>query len=314
MPFPLAELTVPGPQDLPRVRVGFMPLTDCAPLVVARELGFDQRHGIRLELRREASWSAIRDRLLSAEIDAAHGLYGQICAIGAGIGGIQYPLAILMGLNQNGQAITLSNRLRGQGVDSGAALKALVRSGRRRPVLAHTYPTGTHALWLHYWLAAQGIDPLKEVEMVTVPPPAMVERLKRGDLDGFCAGEPWSARVVSENLGFTVTTSQQIWPDHPEKVLASTGYWVDEHPGIAQALVRAVLEGARYADQPDNRDSVARWLAQSNYLDTDVSLIIDRLQGRYDDGNGHQWQDPHGIRFHAEGRVTTPISPMPCGF
>jgi nitrate/nitrite transport system substrate-binding protein len=288
------------------VRVGFLPLTDCAPVVVAAALGFDRKYGIRIRLSRQGSWAAVRDRVLAGELDAAHLLYGLVYGVQLGVGGMQREMAVLMGLNQNGQGITLSSRLRDSGVTDGESLARAVREGGRRLVFAQTFPTGTHAMWLNYWLASYGIDPLRDVDIVSLPPARMVAALRAEHIDGCCVGEPWNAVAIREGVGITAATSQQVWCDHPEKVLGATREFVARHPDAALALIMAVLEGARYADQPANRASVARLLGGASYLDMDARAILPRLLGDYEDGRGHRWTDPHAVRFHADGAVNFP--------
>ena len=288
------------------VRIGYLPLTDCAPIVVAAALGFDRKYGIEIQPSREASWAAVRDKLLGGALDAAQMLYGQAYGIELGIAGPRRAMAVLMTLNQNGQAITLGNTLRACGIRGGDDLaRYLTRTGEH-PHFAHTYPTGTHALWLYYWLAAHGIDPLAAVRTSTVPPAAMVERLGRGHIDGYCAGEPWNARALATGVGFTLATSQSIWPEHPEKTLATTAEFVTRCPHTARALVMAILEACRYLDQPRNRAAAAALLASPACLALPAPLIVGRLNGEYFDGLGHHWRDPHAVRFHDDGKVNYP--------
>lgn len=292
--------------EIEEVNIGFMPLTDCAPLVIASELGFDRKFGLRMKLNRLSSWAAVRDKLLTGELHAAQTLYGLIYGVHMGIGGIRRNMANLMTLSRNGQAITLSNRLRDEGVVDGFSLAQAVHAGERRYFFAQTFPTGTHAMWLYYWLAAQGVHPLNDVNMLTVPPPQMVTAMRQGDLDGFCAGEPWNARAIRDQVGFTVVTSQQIWADHPEKSLGATAEWVDKHPHTVRALIMAVLDASRYIEQPDNLTQVAEILSRKEYVDTDADILLPRMLGQYDDGNGHVWQDAHPMAFFNEGKVNVP--------
>lgn len=204
--------------ELATVRVGFIPLTDCAPLAIAALKGFDKKYGISLQPSKEASWAAVRDKLVAGELDAAHILYGMLYGLELGIAGKPQQMANLMTLNRNGQAITLSSDLQAQGVSDSHGLKRLI--DQKAPgsyTFAHTFPTGTHAMWLYYWLANTGIDPFADVRMVVVPPPQMVMNMRIGNMVGFCVGEPWNARAINDRIGFTAATSQQIWADHPEK-------------------------------------------------------------------------------------------------
>ena len=292
--------------DARTVKVGFIPLTDCAPLAMAAHKGYDRKHGIQLELTREASWAAIRDKLLTGQIDAAHSLYGMVYGVQMGIGGPRQDMAVLMTLNRNGQAITLSRRLHEQGVDDGASLAKLVRRAARRYTFAQTFPTGTHAMWLNYWLASHDVHPYQDINNVVIPPPQMVSNLALGNIDGFCAGEPWNANAVEDGSGFTAITSQQVWPDHPEKVLACTRLFTEQQPEVARALVMAVLEAARYLDTAQGRSEAAAILANPEYINVPESLIADRLQGRYQDGLGRTWQDDKPMAFFDQGQVTFP--------
>ncbi|HEX4986209.1 MAG TPA: CmpA/NrtA family ABC transporter substrate-binding protein [Burkholderiales bacterium] len=295
-----------GAPEKTELRVGFMPLTDCASIVMASIQGFDRKHGIKITPVKESSWAAIRDKLITGELDAAHALYGLVYGVQTGIGGLRRDMAVLMTLNRNGQGITLSRRLGEAGVTDGAALGRLLRDRGREYVFAQTFPTGTHAMWLNYWLAAHGIDPLRDVRTVTIPPAQMGEAMQAGRIDGCCVGEPWNAKAVLDGTGFTVATSQQIWPDHPEKVLGATAEFVERNPNCARALVAAVLDASRFVDAAENRAAVARTLADSAFVGAELAAIEGRLLGRYEDGRGGAWQDPGAVRFFGGGEVTFP--------
>lgn len=192
------------------LRIGFMPLADCAPLVMASVLGFDEKYGIKFVLEKQHSWSRMRDRLTSGELDAAHALTGLLYGLQMGIGSPARDMAVLMNLNQNGQSIVLSRAIAAAGVKDGDGLAALMREQPRRYTFGHTFPTGNHAMWLCYWLAAAGIDPGEQTRLVTVPPGQMAANLEAGHMDGFCAGEPWSRRAVMEASGVLAATSGEI--------------------------------------------------------------------------------------------------------
>jgi len=305
---PLAWVNGSDAPEKTSINLGFMALSDCASVVVAATQGFAQPYGLTLNLKRQSSWANLRDKLVSGELDAAHSLYGLVYAVHLGIGGVAATdMAVLMGLNQNGQSINLSHGLQSLGVTSPEALDRHVHQTRPKLTFAQTFPTGTHAMWLYYWLASQGIHPLQDVTSVVVPPPQMVAHLQAGRIDGFCVGEPWSASAVQQNLGFTLATSQAIWPDHPEKVLGCTRAFVEQYPNTARALVMAILEASRFIEQsPENRRSTAQLLSAADYLDTPVDNIAPRLLGDYADGLGNRWQDPHPLRFHGHGEVNMP--------
>ncbi|MGH8419018.1 MAG: CmpA/NrtA family ABC transporter substrate-binding protein [Pseudomonas sp.] len=304
---PLAWVNGSDAPELNSIDAGFMALTDSASLIVAATQGFAQPYGLNINLHRQHSWASLRDKLVNGELHAAHSLYGLVYAAHLGIGGQAKDMAVLMGLNQNGQSINLSAALQSAGVITPGALDRRTHQSGTKLTFAQTLPTGNHALWLYYWLASQGIHPLLDVESVVVPPPQMVEHLKAGRIDGFCVGEPWGARAVSQNLGFTLATTQAIWPDHPEKVLGCSLEFVQQYPNTARALVMAVLEASRFIEESlDNRRSAAQMLSGSEYVNAPVEDIEARLLGEYSDGLGNHWQDHHAVSFHRKGEVNMP--------
>jgi len=305
---PLAWVNGSDAPEKSVINLGFMALSDCASVVVAATQSFAQPYGLTINLKRQASWATLRDKLVSGELDVAHSLYGLIYAVHLGIGGVApSDMAVLMGLNQNGQSLNLSHGLQQLGVTSPEALDRHAHQTRAKLTFAQTFPTGTHAMWLYYWLASQGIHPLQDVDSVVVPPPQMVAHLQAGRIDGFCVGEPWAASAVQQDLGFTLATSQSIWPDHPEKVLGCTRAFVEQYPNTARALVMAILEASRFIEQnPENRRSTAQLLSAPEYLDAPLSCIEPRFLGDYADGLGNRWQDPHALRFHGNGEVNLP--------
>ncbi|WP_312117574.1 CmpA/NrtA family ABC transporter substrate-binding protein [Kosakonia cowanii] len=290
------------------LRVGFIPLTDCAPVVMAAVKKFDEKYGITIIPSKESSWASVRDKLLSGELDAAHVLYGMVYGLQLGVSGPQREMAVLMTLNNNGQAITLSNQLKAAGVTDGASLKKVIAASPQGTyTFAQTFPSGTHAMWLYYWLANAGIDPFADVRNVVVPPPQMVVNMKIGNMSGYCVGEPWNQRAILDGIGFTAATSQQIWPDHPEKVLGTTSSWVSENGNAARALTAAVLEASRWIDASDeNRRETAKTIAARAYINTAVETIEGRMLGHYQDGLGKTWQDAHAMRFFNDGAVSYP--------
>lgn len=289
------------------VRIGFIPLTDCASIVMASVLGIDKKYGVKIVPTKEASWAAVRDKLINAELDFAHVLYGMMYGVHLGVGGPQRDMAVLMTLNQNGQAITLSRKLNEQGVTDGMTLRALMRSDPRTYTFAQTFPTGTHAMWLYYWLAAHDIHPMNDARVITVPPPQMVANMRVGNMDGYCVGEPWNARAITDRIGFTANTSQDIWPDHPEKVLGTTADFVLQYPNTARAVTAAILEAGKWIDaSPENRRRTAETIAAKSYVNTDAATIMGRILGDYDNGLGKTWHDDHAMRFYGEGAVSFP--------
>lgn len=292
--------------EKPEVKIGFIPLTDCASVVIASELGFDKKYGIKITPSKEASWAAVRDKLVNGELDAAHVLYGLVYGVQLGIGGPKKDMAVLMTLNNNGQAITLSSQLKEKGATDGIRLKALIDKEKRDYTFAQTFPTGTHAMWLYYWLAANGIHPFNDVKTIVVPPPQMVANMRVGNMDGFCVGEPWNARAIADGIGFTAVTTQDIWKDHPEKVLGTSREFVQKYPNTARAMTAAVLEASKYIDTMANRPKVSSIIAAKSYVNTDAGVIEGRMKGDYENGLGKKWKDANYMKFHNGGKVNFP--------
>jgi ABC-type nitrate/sulfonate/bicarbonate transport system substrate-binding protein len=250
------------------VKIGFIPLTDCASVVMASVLGFDKKYGVKIIPTKEASWAGVRDKLVNGELDMAHVLYGLVYGVHLGTAGPKKDMAVLMALNHNGQAITLSKKLADKGAVDGPSLAKVMATEKRDYTFAGTFPTGTHAMWMHYWLAAAGINPVSGAKLITVPPPQMVANMRVGNMDGFCVGEPWNHRAIMDGIGITANTTQDIWKDHPEKVLGTTADFVKKYPNTTRAVMMAVLEAGkldrrRPAEQDeDGRDGGRQELRQ----------------------------------------------------
>ena len=268
--------------------LGFIPLTDCAPLAAAVEKGFFAREGLAVRLAREPSWANIRDKVAVGALDGAHMLGAMPVAATLGIDAIAKPMVAPITLSLGGDAITLSNavadRLGGIAEDGAldpARLKALIESDRAadRPklVLASVYAFSSHNYLLRYWLAAGGIDPGRDVRFVTVPPPQMVTQLAAGRIDGYCVGEPWNARALALGIGVTAARSKDIWNRHPEKVLGVTEAWAEAHPNTCRALVRALVAASAWLD--DHRAEAAHILARPHYVGADEATIAAALVG-----------------------------------
>ena len=288
------------------VKIGFIPLTDCASVVMASVLKLDEMHGIKIIATKESSWASVRDKLANGELDAAHVLYGLIYGVHLGIGGPKKDMAVLMCLNNNGQAITISNQLKDKGVVDGQSLAALMKKEKREYIFAQTFPTGTHAMWLYYWLAANGINPMQDAKVITVPPPQMVANMRVGNMDGCCVGEPWNARAILDKIGFTATTTQDIWLDHPEKVLGTTDEVTRKYPNTTRAMIAAILEASRFIDQEVDKKKTATILADKAYVNTAIEVIEDRWEGKYDNGNGKKWTDANEMKFDKNGVTNYP--------
>ena len=290
------------------VKIGFIPLTDCASVVMASVLGFDKKYGVRIIPTKEASWAGVRDKLVNGELDMAHVLWGLIYGVHLGSAGPRKDMAILMNLNHNGQALTLSKKLADKGAVDAPSLAKLMATEKREYIFAQTFPTGTHAMWLYYWLASAGVNPLKDAKVITVPPPQMVANMRVGNMDGYCVGEPWNHRAIADGIGITANTTQDVWKDHPEKALGSTADFVRKYPNTCRAVIMAILEASRWIDAGlQNKLKMAETIADRAYVNTSVDVINQRILGRYQNGLGKTWDDPDHMKFFNDGYVNYPF-------
>jgi len=287
--------------ETPKMRIGIIALTDCSSIVMAHELGLFKKYGIESTISKEASWAVIRDRLSLGENQATHLLLGIPYAATMGLQGSPVkPMIIPMYLNRNGQAITLTKALLDKGIKTPAQIKpgALDAKAKGNPMtFAMTYPPGTHAMWMRYWLASGGINPDKDVSLITIPPAQMVANMKVGKMDGFCVGEPWNARSIADGIGFTAITTQQLWRDHPEKVLGFTEEFATKNPKTVKATMRAVLEASQWNDKLENRPRMAEVVGQPQYVNAAKEIILGRMLGDYDYGDGRKEKDKYYMTF-----------------
>lgn len=283
--------TPPTP-ELPRLRLGYIPLTDAAPLVVALENGHFERFGLDVSLSRQPSWATLRDKLGIGHLDGAHLLAPMALACSLGVEGVPQRLVTALSLGLGGNAITVADNLyrdmqaaaEGQPVTAQALASVIARrraAGADPLTFATVYPTSNHTYLLRYWLAAAGIDPDRDLRLIVVPPPQMVQRLKQGDIYGYCVGEPWNTLAVRDGIGCIVATGHDVWNNAPEKVLAVGAAWAQRYPATHMALICAIVEAARWLDEsPENRLRAAHLLAGEKYLDLPVEVISASLSGQ----------------------------------
>lgn len=297
-----------------KVTLGFIPLTDCAPLVIAKEKGFFADHGVDVTLENGKSWPGVRDKLLNGEFAAAHCLYSMPLSVATGVSKIEgssdkpRSLRIAMMLSQNGQGITLASDLADAGYGDLDAAKAVLEE-RKPKSLAMTFPGGTHDLWLRYWLKAMGIDPVDAgIEIKPVPPPDMFNNLNQENVRGYSVGEPWNARAVVKGKGFTAITSQDIWANHPEKALVTSTGFADEDPETLEKVMLAIFEAQQWLDDPANVPETAKIIGVPKYVNATPEEIESRLAGAYDLGGGHGEKDFGDLRmrFFRDGEVCFP--------
>jgi nitrate/nitrite transport system substrate-binding protein len=307
----LAEsaLAAPFKPEVTGVKLGFIALTDAAPLILAKELGLFAKYGMPdVVVAKQASWAATRDNLVLGSagggIDGAHILSPLPYLLTLGAVGKATPMNILARLNVNGQAISVEKQYLGSRVDiNSARMKPLIaqrKAAGRKITMAMTFPGGTHDLWIRYWLAAQGINPDTDVDLITVPPPQMVANMKAGTMEAFCVGEPWNDQLVAQGLGYTAVSTGQLWMNHPEKAFAMRADWVAAHPMAAIALTAAVIDAQRWADNPANNAKLAEIIGGRDWLKVPVTDIQDRLLGDFTMGDGRVFKNaPFKMKFWA---------------
>jgi ABC-type nitrate/sulfonate/bicarbonate transport system substrate-binding protein len=290
------------------LRLGFLPLTDAAPLVAAKELGIFSRRGLRVELTREVGWATIRDKVIYGEIEAAPAPAPMLWDAELGINSARGPVLTALVLNLHGNAITLSNALRSEGAVDAASLRKVVRArqGERRVTFGVVFPFSSHHLLLRSWLRSAGIQPDTDLRIVMVPPAQMFRNLVAGTIDGFCAGEPWNSLAVQEKAGWCPTWSAALAPGHIEKVLMVSQVFAEERATEHAMLIAALHEACAWCDQPHNRERLAEMLSAPNYLNLSTALITPALKGRFDCGHGDIANAPDFHVFH-RGEANAPL-------
>lgn len=287
-------MAAPEKKDL---KIGFIPLTDCAALVIAKEKGFFAKHGLNVELSKEASWANVRDKMTVGELDASHMLAAMPIATTLGVGSTKKDMVALMALGQNGDAISVSNKMYDAMMaadpaatkkGSAVALKKVIASKTMGvPEFGMTFPTGTHNYHVRYWMAAGGVNPDTDVALKVVPPPQMVANMTAGNIDGYCVGEPWNQRAVMGNIGKTVVTGYQLWENGPEKVLGVQKAFADKNPETTKAMIKAVIEAGMWLDASwENRKEASAILSSKSYVNAPKDVIDNSMTGTYMFTNG----------------------------
>jgi nitrate/nitrite transport system substrate-binding protein len=298
--------------------LGYIALTDSAPLIIALEKGFYAKHGMPdVKVEKQASWGATRDNMAlgaaAGGIDGGHILRPKVHLYSTGRvmqNNQPLPMYTLLNLNEDAQGISVTQAYAdtGVGLDSSPLREVFAAkraAGQEIPV-AMTFPGGTHDLWMRYWLAAGGIDPTKDVDLIVVPPPQMVANMKVGNMEAFCVGEPWNEQLVNQGIGFTATTTGEIWNRHPEKILGMRAAWVDANPNATVALMMAVMEAQMWCDDPANKDEMAAIVGRRQWYNVPVADIVTRIKGEINFGNGRKETRPDlAMKFWGEKGETS---------
>ncbi|HEX8663148.1 MAG TPA: CmpA/NrtA family ABC transporter substrate-binding protein, partial [Beijerinckiaceae bacterium] len=291
-------------------KLGFIALTDAAPLFVAKEKGIFAKYGMPdVEVQKQASWGTTRDNLvLGSEgngIDGAHILSPMPYLISTGKvtqNNVPVPMYLLARLNLDSQCISVAKEYLDVkvGLDTRPFKEALLKkkAAGKAVKAAMTFPGGTHDLWIRYWLAAGGIDPDRDIETIVVPPPQMVANMKVGTMDCFCVCEPWNLQLIHQGIGYTAINTGELWNRHPEKAFAMRAAWVDKHPKAAKALLMAVQEAQMWCDKDENRGELSAIVAKRQWINCPVEDVTDRMKGRFDYGTGRVVENsPHIMKY-----------------
>jgi len=305
--------TIPNPPVAGEpVKLGFIPLTDCSPIVMAKELGLFKKYGVEVVVTKETSWANVRDKILTGELDGAHCLYTMPFSVYTGVGGkAGSEMKIAMMLNVNGQAITLSNDFCGKvgfkQMNKVTPVVAAKLKAEKEVTFAMTFPGGTHDLWLRNWMSLAGLNQ-KAVKIITIPPPQMVANMKVGNMDGYCVGEPWGGVAVKQGIGFTQIASQDIWKDHPEKALVVNKEFSNSRREDLKKVMKAILEACIWLDNPANRKKAAAIIGKAPYVNAPADVIEGRLMGDYNLGcnQGTEVYDKDYMLFYKGGTVNYP--------
>ncbi|EMS99639.1 nitrate ABC transporter substrate-binding protein [Agrobacterium tumefaciens str. Cherry 2E-2-2] len=319
--FPSGAFAATAEPEVKGAKIGFIALTDAAPLIIAAEKGLFAKHGMPdVEVLKQASWGATRDNLVlggaSNGIDGAHILTPMPYLMHTGKvtqNNVPVPMTILARLNLDSQGISVAKEYAETGVQLDASkLKAAFEKKKaegKEIKAAMTFPGGTHDLWIRYWLAAGGIDPDKDVSTIVVPPPQMVANMKVGNMDVFCVGEPWNEQLVNQGIGFTACTTGELWKGHPEKALGMRADWVEKNPNATKALLMAVMEAQQWCDEMANKEEMSTILGKRQWFNVPPKDVLGRLKGNINYGNGRVlentglqmkfWQDHASYPFRS---------------
>jgi nitrate/nitrite transport system substrate-binding protein len=302
--FPFGAFAQGSGPEVKGTRLGYIALTDAAPLIIAKEKGFYAKHGLPdMDIAKQASWGATRDNMALGfarnGIDGGHILRPkvQLYATGQVMQNNQpLPMYNLLNLNEDCQGISVSNEYKDLKISqvSSPLKQAFERkkASGKDLTAAMTFPGGTHDLWIRYWLAAGGIDPDNDIKVITVPPPQMVANMKVGNMDVFCVGEPWNEQLVNQDIGYTAVTTGEIWKKHPEKALGMRADFVDKNPKATLAIMMAVMEAQMWCEKAENKQEMAEIVGRRQWFNVPVADIIGRIKGDINYGLGRKVSDP----------------------
>jgi len=295
-----------SPEQAPettRVKLGYVPIVESAPLIIAQEKGFFAKHGMtEVELSKQASWGAARDNVeigaAGGGIDGGQWQMPMPHLISEGIitkGNAKIPMYLLAQLNTHGNGIAVASKWEGKGINlklaQGEKIVSQLKSSGNLFKAAHTFPHVNQDFWIRYWLGAGGINPDGDINLIPVPSAQTVANMKTGTMDAFSTGDPWPYRIVKDKIGYMAALTAEIWKNHPEEYLAIRADWVDKNPKATKALLKGVMEAQQWLDNFDNREEAAKILAGRNYFNLPVDILAETFQGKYDMGDGRTIND-----------------------
>jgi bicarbonate transport system substrate-binding protein len=291
-PLPLSPATTP---EVPGIKLGYIAIAESAPLIIAQEKGFFVRHGMdKVTISKQASWGAARDNIEIGSggggIDGGQWQMPMPHLLSEGLitkGNRKVPMVVLAQLCTHGNGVAIAKKHKGQGIEldlvkSGGAdyIKSLGASDKKFKV-AYTFPKVNQDFWLRYWLAANGIDPNKDVDLLAVPASQTVANMRTETMDGFSTGDPWPSRIVKDKIGFLAMLTAQVWEAHPEEYLSVRREWVEQHPNATRALLKAVMEAQVWCDDPANREEMVQILSQRKYFNVPTEFLRGAYEGTY---------------------------------
>ncbi|ACK73038.1 ABC-type bicarbonate transport system substrate-binding protein [Gloeothece citriformis PCC 7424] len=294
----VANLSPDMMPETTKIKLGYIPIVESAPLIIAKEKGFFAKYGMtEVEISKQANWASARDNVVIGSegggIDGGQWQMPMPHLISEGIitNGRKVPMYVLAQLITHGNGIAISGIHEGKGVTldlSNAAdyIKSFPKTQGRKFKAAHTFPNVNQDFWIRYWFAAGGIDPDNDIDLLAVPPAETVQGMRNGTMDAFSTGDPWPYRIVTEDIGYMAALSPQIWKFHPEEYLAIRADWVDKNPKATKALLKAIMEAQQWIDQDQNRASVVKLVAGRNYFNIPEKILESPYKGNYKMGDG----------------------------
>ncbi|MDJ0632558.1 MAG: CmpA/NrtA family ABC transporter substrate-binding protein [Xenococcaceae cyanobacterium MO_188.B29] len=270
------------------LRVAFLPITCASPIIMSDPLGFYKKHGLNVELQKYASWSVVRDAAIAGELDAYHMLAPMPIAMTLGLGSTAFSVKLASIENNNGQGIAVANKHKGR-INGPADFRGFT--------IGIPFDYSNHNLILRYYLAGGGLDPDKDVRTIIMPPPDAIAKMATGQIDAFILPDNFTQRVVYNDIGFIHILTKDIWQGHPCCAFTASSEWIEEYPNTFRALNKAIIDGANYADRPENRQEIARAIAPRKYLNQPVEVLEAVMTGKFSDGQGNMFNIPDRIQF-----------------